>query len=74
MGLTTTASGAWSYHTFCATIGTAETVQPNIFTMHVIPDEEDADSFQPRDLVEPPSPGEDVQEKALTKEDDFMAS
>ena len=45
----------------------------NIFITHVVPDEEDADSFQPRDPVEPPSPEDDDQEKALTQEDDFTA-
>ena len=29
--------------------------------MHVIPDDEDDDSFQPRDLVGPPAPEEDDQ-------------
>ena len=61
VGLTMTASGARSYRAFCATIDAEETKQTNIFTTHVIPDDEDDDSFQPRDLVEPPAPEEDDQ-------------
>ena len=53
MGLTTTASGAQSYRTFCASIDTAEMDQTNIFTTHVIPEDEDDESFQPRDPVDP---------------------
>ena len=51
VGLTTTASGARSFRAFCATIQTPETMQPNIFTTHVIPDEHD-ESFQPKDPIE----------------------
>ena len=58
VGLTMTASGAWSYCAFCVD---EETKQANIFTSHIIPDDEDKDSFQPRDLVEPPAPEEDNQ-------------
>ena len=72
VGLTTTASGARSYRAFCATVTISETVQPNIFTMHIIPDKEDDDSFQPRDPVKPLSPGENNREKVLPIEDDFM--
>ena len=61
VGLTTTASGARSYHAFCASIDAEETKQTNTFTMHVIPDDEDDDSFQPRDPVEPLAPEEDDQ-------------
>ena len=61
MGLTTTASGARSYRAYCASINAAGTKQPNIFTMHVIPDDEDTDSFQPRDPVELPTPEDDDQ-------------
>ena len=53
VGLTTTAAGARSFRAFCANIMVPETVQPNIFTTHVIPDEDD-DSFQPQDPIEPP--------------------
>ena len=51
VGLTTTASGAHSFRAFCATIQTPETMQPNIFTTHVIPDEDD-ESLQPKDPIE----------------------
>ena len=53
VGLTTTASGARSFCAFCATIKAPETMQPNIFMTHVIPDEED-ESFQPKDPIKPP--------------------
>ena len=52
MGLTTTASGACAFRAFWATVKAPETMQPNIFTTHVIPDEDD-ESFQPKDLIEP---------------------
>ena len=74
MGLTTTASSAQSYCAYCPTVTVSETVQPNIFTMYIIPDEEDAESFQPRDPVEPPSPSQDDQEEVPPKEDDIMAT
>ena len=61
VGLTTTASGAQSYRAFCASIDKEETMQANIFMMHVILDDEDEGSFQPRDPVEPPAPEEDKQ-------------
>ena len=51
VGLTTTASGARSFRAFCATIQTPETMHPNIFTTHVIPDDDD-ESFQPKDPIE----------------------
>ena len=41
VGLTTTASGARSFHAFCTTIQAPENMQPNICTTHVIPDEDD---------------------------------
>ena len=56
VGLTTTTSGARSFHAFCTTVTVPETVQPNIFMTHIIPDEDDDDTFQPKDPVEPPSP------------------
>ena len=56
-----------------ATVTIPETMQPNIFTAHIISDEEDNDSFQPKDLVEPLSPEEDNQEKVPPKADNFMA-
>ena len=52
VGMTTTASGARSFRAFHVTIAAPKTQQTNIFTTHVIPDEEDDDSFQPRDPVE----------------------
>ena len=54
VGLTTTSSRARSFHAFCATINLPETKQTNIFTTHVIPDEDDEESFQPKDPIEPP--------------------
>ena len=65
MALTMTTSGARSFRAFCATVVVPETVQPNIFTMHIIPEEDDDDMFQPKDPVEPPSPEESIQEKLL---------
>ena len=52
VGLTTTASGARSFRAFCATVNVPETKQANIFTTHVIPDDEDDESFQPKHPVE----------------------
>ena len=51
VGLTTTAPGARDFRSFCATVTTPETKQTNIFTTHIIPDEEDDESFQPKDPV-----------------------
>ena len=65
MGLTTTASGARSFRAFCATITIPETKQMNIFTTHVIPDEEDDESFQPKDPIEPASQ-EDIEQAQTT--------
>ena len=59
VGLTTTASGALSYRAFCSSIDAEETNQTNIFTIHIIPDDEDDEYFQPRDRVEPPAPEDD---------------
>ena len=47
VGLTTTTSGAHSFRAFCASIEKPETKQTNIFTTHIIPDDEDDESFQP---------------------------
>ena len=58
MGLTTSAPGARDFRSFCATVTTPETKPTNIFTTHIIPDEEDDESFQPKDPVET-----DTQEK-----------
>ena len=58
VGLTTTAAGTRSYHTFCAMINTDETKEANIFTTHVIPDNDD-ESFQPSDPVAPPAQEEE---------------
>ena len=68
VGLTTTASGTRSFRAFCATVNGPETNELNIFTTHVIPEEEDDESFQPKDPVEPapqdetdqPKPAEEV--------------
>ena len=54
MGMTTTASGAHSFRAFCTTIEKTETRQTNIFTRHIILDDEDDESFQPKYPVEPP--------------------
>ena len=50
VGLTTTAAGTRSYCAYCATIDTPETEEANIFTTHVIPND-DEESFQPKDPV-----------------------
>ena len=63
VGLSTTASGARSFRAFCATIQTPETMQTNIFTTHVIPDEDD-ESFQPKDPIE--QVDSDTEERADT--------
>ena len=63
VGLTTTASGARSFHAFCATVNGPEMNELNIFTTHVIPEEEDDESFQPKDPVEPPPQDEMDQPK-----------
>ena len=62
VGMTTTASGARSFWAFHATITASETRKTNISTTHVIPDEEDDDSFQPRDPVETTTPEEETHE------------
>ena len=74
MGLTTTASGARSFRAFCATLDMPNTRQTNIFTMHVIPDESDEDSFQPKGPVEPPLPKENSPEELLENSDDLVAA
>ena len=53
VGLTMTASGARSFRAFCATVTVPKTKNTNIFTTHIIPDEEDDESFQPKDPIEP---------------------
>ena len=65
VGLTTTAPGAKSFCTFCATVTTPETIQTNIFTTHVVPEEEDDESFQPKDPVEPPTQDGNDQNKTM---------
>ena len=45
VGLTMTASGAQSFHPFFATVKKPETKEMNIFTTHVIPDEEGDESL-----------------------------
>ena len=67
VGLTTTASGDQSFHAFCATATTPETKEMNIFTTHVIPDEEDDESFQPKDPVEPATQDETDQRRQWTR-------
>ena len=74
VGMTTTAPGAWSFHAFCATMERPETNQTNIFTTHIIPSDEDDESFQPKDPVEPPmesqQPMDDHTKEPLPTEDD----
>ena len=54
VGLTTTAAGTRSYRAYCATIDTQETEETNIFTTHVIlDDDDDEESFQPSYPVAP---------------------
>ena len=55
VGLTTTAPGARDFRSFCATVTTPETKQTNIFTTHIIPDDDNDESFQPQDPIEPPT-------------------
>ena len=55
VGLTTTAAGTRSYQAFCASINEEEMKETNIFTTHVIPDDEDDESLQPNDPVAPPT-------------------
>ena len=74
MGLTTTASGAQSHQAFCATLDMPETRQTNIFMTHIIPDDDDDDSFQPNDPVEPPQPTETSNEDILKPSDDTALS
>ena len=45
--------GARSFWAFSATLERPETKQENIFTTHIIPDDDD-ESFQRKDPVEPP--------------------
>ena len=68
--MTTTASGARAFRAFCATLDQHETKQMNIFTTHIIPDDEDDESFQPKDPVEPPQPTEDKTDELLRPKDD----
>ena len=65
VGLAMTVSGAQSFRAFCTTVTNPETKEMNIFTTHVIPDEEDDESFQPKDPVEPATQDETDQIKAV---------
>ena len=67
VGLTMTTSGARSFRAFCATVNHPETKEMNIFITHGIPEEEDDESFQPKDPVEPATQDETDQIKALDK-------
>ena len=64
------ASGARSFRTFCTMLEKPETKQTNIFTTHIIPDDEDVESFQPKDPVEPPQPTEDSTDEILITNND----
>ena len=70
VGLSTMASVARSFRAFCATLDKPETRQTNIFTTHIIPDDDDNDSFQPKDPVEPPQPTETSAEEILKNDND----
>ena len=70
VGLTATASGVRSFRAFCATLDKPETRQTNIFTMHIIPDDDDDDSFQPKDPVDHPQPTETCTEDLLKNNND----
>ena len=76
VGLTTTAAGARSFCAFCATIKAPETIQPNIFTTHVIPDDDGESeldkSFQPKDPIEPPGSETEDMADASGKLDETM--
>ena len=67
VGLTTTASSTQSFRAFCATVNNQETKELNIFTTHVIPDEEDNESFQPKGPVEPAPKMKSNKSKPWTK-------
>ena len=64
VGLSITASGAGSFCAFCDTINHPETNEMNIFTTQIIPEEEDDESFQPKDPVKPDTQDENEQLKA----------
>ena len=76
VGLTTTAAGARSFRAFSASIKAPETIQSNIFTTHVIPDEDEdsehAESFQPKDPIEPPNSDTGDLADASEKLDEIM--
>ena len=74
VGLTTTASGTRSFRAFCTTVTVPETRQTNIFMTHIIPDEEDDESFQPKDPIEPNAQEEGDQEKALPQSNEVMTT
>ena len=65
VGLTMTALGARSFRAFCTTVNHPETEEMNIFTACVIPEEEENESFQPKDPVEPATQDETDQIKGL---------
>ena len=73
VGLTTTAAGARSFRAFCANIKVPETVQHNIFTTHVIPDDDD-ESFQPKDPIEMPNSDTEEMVDAPRESDEPMTS
>ena len=51
-----------------------ETNQTNIFTTHIIPDNEDDRSFQPKDPVEPPLPAKDSTDEILVTNSDAVVT
>ena len=74
IGLTTTASSAWSFCAFCTTLDMPETRQTNIFMMHIIPGKSDEDSIQPKDPVKPSLPKEDNPKCLHENNDDLVAA
>ena len=74
VGLSMTASGIQSFCAFCTTVTTQETIQPNIFSTHIIPDKDVDEYFQPKDPVQSPSPDENNQEKSSPQAQDSMAA
>ena len=76
VGLATTAASARSFRAFSASIKAPETIQLNIFTTHVIPDDEedsdDDESFQPKDPIEQPDSDLGGRTNASAKHDEVM--
>ena len=74
VGLTMTASGTRSFCAFCPTVTVPKTRQTNIFMTHIIPDEEDSKSFQPKDPIEMNAQEEGDHEKTQHVSNDVMTT